>query len=153
VEGHQVATPLCRLLALSGQSDWTRVCPLLDNSRQRWILARNGLSANDPTATNVSPKWTLQLLAVPRFDETTKSPGAPSSAMLTFATPPLPCSCLCKYRFGRSIRSQHRPLPPLILLEQRFSFPTLCFVPRLQILNCISERELAEGRFVKCHPK
>jgi hypothetical protein len=39
------------LLALSGQSSRTRVCPLLGNSGQRWILRRNGLSANDPTAT------------------------------------------------------------------------------------------------------
>jgi hypothetical protein len=27
------------------------ICPLLDNSGQRWILARDGLSAFDPTAT------------------------------------------------------------------------------------------------------
>jgi hypothetical protein len=39
------------LLALSGQSNRTRVCPLLDNSGQRWILARDGLSADDPSAT------------------------------------------------------------------------------------------------------
>jgi hypothetical protein len=35
-------------LALSGQFSRTRVCPLLDNSGQRWILARDGLSAFDP---------------------------------------------------------------------------------------------------------
>jgi hypothetical protein len=39
------------LLALSGHSNRSRVCPLSDNSGQPWILARNGLSANDPTAT------------------------------------------------------------------------------------------------------
>jgi hypothetical protein len=41
----------CLLLALSGQSSRTRVCPLLDQSGQRWILAGDGLSAYDPTAT------------------------------------------------------------------------------------------------------
>ena len=41
----------CRLLALSGQLIRTRVCPLLGNSGQRWNLARDGLSAYDPTAT------------------------------------------------------------------------------------------------------
>src|ERR1039458_5240602 len=41
----------CRLLALSGQSDRTRVCPLLDKSGQSWIFARDGLSAYDPQAT------------------------------------------------------------------------------------------------------
>jgi hypothetical protein len=39
------------LLAQSGQSNRTRVCPLLDQSRQSWILAGDGLSAYDPTAT------------------------------------------------------------------------------------------------------
>jgi hypothetical protein len=39
------------LLALSGQPSRTRVCPLLDQSGQSWILARDGLSAFDPTAT------------------------------------------------------------------------------------------------------
>src|ERR1035441_1375668 len=34
------------LLALSGQSNHARVCPLLDQSRQSWILARDGLSAS-----------------------------------------------------------------------------------------------------------
>ena len=38
-------------MALSGHSKRTHVCPLLDQSGQRWILARDGLSANDPTAT------------------------------------------------------------------------------------------------------
>jgi hypothetical protein len=36
------------LMALSGQSSCARVCPLLDQSGQRWILARDGLSAYDP---------------------------------------------------------------------------------------------------------
>jgi hypothetical protein len=36
------------LLALSGHSNRTRVCPLLNQHGQRWILARDGLSANDP---------------------------------------------------------------------------------------------------------
>jgi len=38
-------------MALSGQSSRTRVCPLLDQSGQTWILGRDGLSAFDPTAT------------------------------------------------------------------------------------------------------
>ena len=38
-------------LALSGHPNRTHVCPLLDQSGQRWILARDGLSAFDPTAT------------------------------------------------------------------------------------------------------
>src|SRR5450759_5147744 len=37
------------LMALSGHSSRTSVCPLLDQSGQRWILARDGLSAYDPT--------------------------------------------------------------------------------------------------------
>jgi hypothetical protein len=41
----------CLLLALNEQSSRARVCPLLDQSGQSWILAREGLSANDPTAT------------------------------------------------------------------------------------------------------
>jgi hypothetical protein len=42
------------LLAQSGQSDRTCVCPLSDNSGQPWILARDGLSANDPKRTLVA---------------------------------------------------------------------------------------------------
>jgi hypothetical protein len=38
-------------LALSGQSNRTRVCPLLDQSGQRLILAGDGLSAYDPQRT------------------------------------------------------------------------------------------------------
>jgi hypothetical protein len=38
-------------MALSGHFSRSRVCPLLDNSGQRWILARDGLSAFDPSAT------------------------------------------------------------------------------------------------------
>jgi hypothetical protein len=38
-------------LAQSGQPNCTRECPLSDNSGQRWILACDGLSAFDPTAT------------------------------------------------------------------------------------------------------
>ena len=45
----------CRLLALSGQSDRARVCPLSDQSGQRWILARNGLSAFDPGCVKTLP--------------------------------------------------------------------------------------------------
>jgi hypothetical protein len=33
------------LMALSGQSSRTRICPLLDQSGQSWILAGDGLSA------------------------------------------------------------------------------------------------------------
>jgi hypothetical protein len=36
------------LLALSGHSNRTGVCPLLGNSGQRWVLAGDSLSANDP---------------------------------------------------------------------------------------------------------
>jgi hypothetical protein len=39
------------LLALSGQSNCTRVCPLSDNSGQQWIFGPDSLSAYDPTAT------------------------------------------------------------------------------------------------------
>src|ERR1039458_5013989 len=39
------------LLALSGQSSRALVCPLLDQSGQSWILARDGLSAYDPERT------------------------------------------------------------------------------------------------------
>jgi hypothetical protein len=38
-------------LALNGQSNRIRVCPLSDNSGQKWILARDGLSAFDPKRT------------------------------------------------------------------------------------------------------
>jgi putative ABC transport system substrate-binding protein len=40
------------LLAQSGQSSRARACPLLDQSGQRLILARDGLSAFDPSATS-----------------------------------------------------------------------------------------------------
>ena len=40
------------LLALSGHSSRTGVCPLLDQSRQNLILARNGMSAFDPKQTS-----------------------------------------------------------------------------------------------------
>jgi hypothetical protein len=43
---------LCLLMAHSGQSNRTRVCPLSDQSGQRWILARDALSANDPKRTS-----------------------------------------------------------------------------------------------------
>jgi hypothetical protein len=39
------------LMAHSGQSNRPCVCPLLDQSGQRWIFGRDGLSAYDPTAT------------------------------------------------------------------------------------------------------
>ena len=41
----------CLLLAHSGQSNRTRVCPLLDQSGQRSFFASDGLSANDPKRT------------------------------------------------------------------------------------------------------
>src|ERR1035441_8551808 len=48
------------LMALSGQSSCASVCPLLDQSGQRWILARDGLSANDPMyGPAVRCKWIL----------------------------------------------------------------------------------------------
>jgi hypothetical protein len=40
----------CRLFAQSGQFDCAGECPLSDKSGQRWILARAGLSAYDPSA-------------------------------------------------------------------------------------------------------
>ena len=54
--GHTAASRLsrvrCRLLAQSGHSRHrTRVCPLLSNSGQTRVLARNGLSAFDPKRT------------------------------------------------------------------------------------------------------
>jgi hypothetical protein len=39
------------LMALSGHSLRRKFCPLSDNSGQRWILAGDGLSAFDPSAT------------------------------------------------------------------------------------------------------
>jgi hypothetical protein len=46
------------LMAQSRQSSRSRVCPLLDPSGQRWILARDGLSAYDPTETwHVAHLW------------------------------------------------------------------------------------------------
>ena len=51
IEGQALNWLECRLMALSGQSGPPHVCPLLDQSGQRWILARDGLSAYDPTAT------------------------------------------------------------------------------------------------------
>ena len=44
----------CPLLAQSGQFDRARVCLLSDNSGQSPILARDGLSANDPKRTYLS---------------------------------------------------------------------------------------------------
>jgi hypothetical protein len=38
-------------MAQSGHSNRARICPLLGKSGQRWILARDGLSAYDTTAT------------------------------------------------------------------------------------------------------
>jgi hypothetical protein len=38
-------------LAQSGHSLRRKFCPLSDNNGQRWILAGDGLSAFDPTAT------------------------------------------------------------------------------------------------------
>jgi hypothetical protein len=38
-------------MALSGQSNLAGVCPLSNHSGQRWILGRDGLSANDPERT------------------------------------------------------------------------------------------------------
>ena len=35
-------------MALNGQISFAGFCPLSDNSGQRWILAGDGLSANDP---------------------------------------------------------------------------------------------------------
>jgi len=47
----------CRLLAHSGQSNRTRICPLLDISGQRWILAGYGLSAYDPSRHTKGLTW------------------------------------------------------------------------------------------------
>jgi hypothetical protein len=45
-------TVQCLLLALSGQADRPRFCPLSDQSGQMRVLASKGLSANDPQATS-----------------------------------------------------------------------------------------------------
>ena len=57
----------CPLLALSGQNSRLSVCPLLDNNGQRWILARNGLSANDPNQAYKEEEGPLRvaLAAIP----------------------------------------------------------------------------------------
>src|ERR1035441_7010792 len=50
----QVPIPIMaavQVMALSGQSSCARVCPLLDQSGQSWILARDGLSASDQQRT------------------------------------------------------------------------------------------------------
>jgi hypothetical protein len=41
----------CPLLALSGQSNRARVCPLLDQQQTKSDFFHNSLSVNDPTAT------------------------------------------------------------------------------------------------------
>jgi hypothetical protein len=43
---------ICPLLAYRVISLRRKICPLFGNSGQRWILARDGLSAFDPTATS-----------------------------------------------------------------------------------------------------
>jgi hypothetical protein len=47
--------PRCPLLALNGQFTRAGVCPLLDQSGQSRILARDGLSAFDPKRTFFAP--------------------------------------------------------------------------------------------------
>jgi hypothetical protein len=49
----------CLLLALSGQSNHAHVCPLSDQSGQRLILTRDGLSAYDAVdgAYAVASRW------------------------------------------------------------------------------------------------
>jgi hypothetical protein len=46
-------------MAFSEQFSRTRGCPLLDNSGQTWILARDGLSAFDPKRTSGPHDTTL----------------------------------------------------------------------------------------------
>src|ERR1017187_7057958 len=41
---------------LALNAGWLKSCPLLDKSGQKWILAGDGLSAFDPTATLAVPK-------------------------------------------------------------------------------------------------
>jgi len=61
---HFMVSVQSRLLALSGQTDRTHVCPLLDNSGQMWILPRDGLSAYDPNRTwGTFPSWIAGALA------------------------------------------------------------------------------------------
>src|SRR5471032_3296214 len=70
------------LLALSGQSSCTRVCPLLDQSGQRWILACGGLSANDPKRTL---GMSFQYPYLNRYDAPTKSGGEYEAARVHYA--------------------------------------------------------------------
>jgi hypothetical protein len=46
--------------AHSGQSNRTRECPLLDQSRQNSILAGDGLSANDPKQSSGARKHLVE---------------------------------------------------------------------------------------------
>jgi hypothetical protein len=52
VERHLILKFEFLLLAQSGQSLRRKICPLSDNSGQNPISARDGLSANDPSATS-----------------------------------------------------------------------------------------------------
>jgi hypothetical protein len=52
VVNHTIVRYRCLLLALSEHSKHARKCPLLDQSGQIWLLARDGLSAFDPSATS-----------------------------------------------------------------------------------------------------
>jgi hypothetical protein len=76
------------LMALSRQFSCISVCPLLDQSGERRILARDGLSANDPKRTS---RW-LHHSAAPRLrdakrqaDNLTKSGPMPESEWIGLA--------------------------------------------------------------------
>jgi hypothetical protein len=49
-------TPRLQEDQLALNAGWLKSCPLLDKSGQKWILAGDGLSAYDPTATLAVPK-------------------------------------------------------------------------------------------------
>jgi hypothetical protein len=73
-------------MALSGQSNHARVCPLSDQSRQSWILARDGLSAFDPKQTfarggKKKPRL-LKIGAKEKLDNTKLAYSTPMDAAL-----------------------------------------------------------------------
>ena len=68
----------CPLMALSGQSRRTRICPLSEHSGQMWILPREGLSANDPKRTKASSAYQLYSAGCAAFPRLT-APGSPDA--------------------------------------------------------------------------
>ena len=73
------------LLALSGQFSRTRVCPLLDNSGQKWILARDGLSAIDPKRTSAFAASLWEVLTRPAVNGVEKNGRAEGYQTLPYS--------------------------------------------------------------------